>query len=114
MSGGCRVNNSLTLNNKLTWNPHILKKLLRIRKCRKEYTYLVQLKCANIQLKDLVLYSMLHALNPLSIMELRAVFHHSLAKYLSNKLERLQKISIKIIYPSLKYEEALNICGVPT
>jgi hypothetical protein len=92
-----------------------IEEIITNSKMSKRIYYLVQLKCANIQLKDLVLYSMLHALNPLSIMELRAVFHHSLPKYLSNKLERLQKRSIKIlIYPSLKYEEALNICGVPT
>ncbi len=40
------------------------------------------------------------------------VFHYSLPKYLSQELERVQKRAFGIIYPHLKYEEALNLSGI--
>ncbi len=40
------------------------------------------------------------------------IFPYSLPKYLSQELERVQKRAFAIIYPHLKYEEALNRSGI--
>ena len=40
------------------------------------------------------------------------VFHDSLTQYLSDDLESIQKRAMKIIFPGITYNEALNITNV--
>ena len=42
------------------------------------------------------------------------VYHNSLPNYLSNDLEQLQKHSMQIIYPELRYTKALEKAGLQT
>ena len=42
------------------------------------------------------------------------VFHYSLPKYLSDEMERVQKRSLRIVYPSMHYNEALIESGLET
>ena len=42
------------------------------------------------------------------------VFHRALPGYLSEDLERLQKRALRIIYPSMSYNQALEFSGLPT
>ena len=37
------------------------------------------------------------------------VFHHSLPRYLSDDIERIQRSALRIIYPGLSYHEALDM-----
>ena len=37
---------------------------------------------------------------------------NSLPKYLSEEIERLQRRAMRIIYPELKYSDALNLSGL--
>ena len=45
---------------------------------------------------------------------LRSVFHRTLPGYLSEDLERLQKRALRIIYPGMSYNQALEFSGLPT
>ena len=42
------------------------------------------------------------------------VFHRALPGYLSEDLERLQKRALRIIYPGMSYNQALEFSGLPT
>ena len=42
------------------------------------------------------------------------VFHRALPSYLSEVLERLQKRAMRIIYPALSDNDALELTGLPT
>ena len=42
------------------------------------------------------------------------VFHGALPGYLSEYLERLQKRELRIIYPGMSYNQALEFSGLPT
>ena len=42
------------------------------------------------------------------------MFHHALPGYLSEDLERLQKRALRIIYPGMSYNQALEVSGLPT
>ena len=42
------------------------------------------------------------------------VFHRALPGYLSKDLERLQKRALRIIYPGMSYNQALEFSGLPT
>ena len=42
------------------------------------------------------------------------VFHRALTGYLSEDPERLQKRALRIIYPGLFYNQALEVSGLPT
>ena len=42
------------------------------------------------------------------------VFHRDLPGYLSEDLERLQKRALRIIYPGMSYNQALEFSGLPT
>lgn len=42
------------------------------------------------------------------------LFHRSLPKYLSEEIERIQRRAMRIIFPDLKYSEALVKAGIPT
>ena len=43
-----------------------------------------------------------------------AVFHRALSGYLSEDLERMQKRALRIIYPGMSYNQALEFSGLPT
>ena len=97
----------MTINNKLSWNLHIDEV---VKKVSKRIYYLIQLKRANIPLKDLVLFyvTCIRSIIDYGI----SVIYYSLPKYLCSELERLQKRVVRIICPNTNYEEALIICGL--
>ena len=72
--------------------------------------YLIQLKRANIPLKDLVLF---YVTCIRSVIDYgTSVIYYSLPKYLLSELERLQKRAMRIICPNTNYEDALITCGL--
>ena len=85
----------MTINNKLTWNLHIDEV---VKKVSKRIYYLIQLKRANIPLKDLVLFyvTCIRSVIDYGI----PVIYYSLPKYLGSELERLQKRAVRIICPN--------------
>ena len=40
--------------------------------------------------------------------------HYGLPQYLSDVIERIQKRALRIIYPELSYEDALDMLGLKT
>ena len=42
------------------------------------------------------------------------VFHNGLPEYLSDKLEKIQRRALRIIFPDLGYQEALKECNITT
>ena len=95
----------LTIQNDLKWNVHIDQ---TIKKARKRLFFLSQLKRAGISKSDLLtVYKSL--INP--VLNYGAeVFHAALPKYLSDDLEGIQKMALRIIAssPSSSYEELLQ------
>ena len=103
-SEGVTVNNVIyhgTPN--LSWNTHVNDV---IKKAAKRLYFLVQLNRAKVPCNDLGLFyitcvkSVLDYAIPL--------YYHSHPKYLVNELERVQKRALKIMCPSLSYDEALT------
>ena len=98
---------SMIISNKLTWNLHIDEV---VKKVSKRIYYLIQLKRANIPLKDLVL---LYITCIRSVIDYGIpVIYYSLPKYLRSELERLKKRAMRIICPNTNYEDALITCGL--
>ena len=97
----------MIINNKLTWNLHIDE---LFKKVSKRIYYLIQLKRANIPLKDLFSFyvTCIRSVIDYSIF----VICYSLPEYLCSELERLQKRAKRIICPNTNYEEALITCGL--
>ena len=92
----------MTINNKLTWNLHIDEV---VKKVSKRIYYLIQLKRANIPLKDVTrIRSVIDYGIP--------VIYYSLPKYLLSELQRLLKRAVRIICPNTNYEDALITCGL--
>ena len=97
----------LNISNNLTWNKHITE---LVKKASKRIYFLIQLKRAKIPIQELITFYITCIRSVLDYAV--PVFHYSLPKYLSQDLERVQKRVFGIIYPHLKYEEALNLSGI--
>ena len=73
---------------------------------------LVQLKRAKVPDREIVNFYTT-CIHP--ILEYAStVFHYSLPKYLSDEMERVQKRALRIVYPSMHYNEALIESGLET
>ena len=81
-----------------------------VKKASKRIYFLIQLKRAKISIQELITFYITCIRSVLDYAV--PVFHYSLPKYLSQDLERVQKRVFGIIYPHLKYEEALNLSGI--
>jgi hypothetical protein len=94
----------LIVSDSLQWNLHVVKKASKRLHC------LVQLKRANVLEADIV-NCYCTCITPTLEFVLQ-VFYHSLPKYLSDDLERVQKRSLAIIYRGLPYSESLRQSGL--
>ena len=97
----------LTVSNNLKWNKHVDEVII---KARMRLYFLSQLKKSNIAIKELLQFY-ITCIRP--VMEYASpVFHDSLTQYLSDDLKSIQKRAMKIIFPGITYNEALNITNV--
>ena len=93
----------------LKWNVHILE-LVKKASCR--LYFLRQLKRSQVTPEELML---LYITCIRSILEYACpVFYRALPGYLSEDLERLQKRALRIIYPGMLCNQALEVSGLPT
>ena len=98
----------VTISHNLLWNNHITE---IVKKAAKRLYFLVQLKRAKVPFSDLVLF---YTTCVRSILTYAVpVFHYALTKYLKVELERIQKRALAIICPSIAYNDALVLLGIP-
>ena len=93
----------ITITSDLSWNTHVNDV---IKKAAKRLYFLVQLKRAKVPCNDLGLFYITCVRSVLDYAI--PVYYYSLPKYLVNELERVQKRALKIMCPSLSYDEALT------
>ena len=93
----------ITITSDLSWNTHVNDVT---KKAAKRLYLLVQLKRAKVPCNDLGLFYITCVRSVLDYAI--PVYYYSLPKYLVNELERVQKRALKIMYPSLSYDEALT------
>ena len=99
----------LNISSDLKWNVHVLE-LVQKASCR--FYFLRQLKTSQVTPEKLILF---YITCIRSILEYACpVFHRALPGYLSEDLERLQKRALRIIYPGMSYNQALEFSGLPT
>jgi hypothetical protein len=99
----------LTINNKLTWQPHIDEV---VKKFSKRLYFLKQLKRANVPCKDLATF---YTSCVRSVMDYAIpVFYYAPPQYLQNDLKRLEKRDVAIIMPEENYSDTLNLVGIPS
>ena len=99
----------LNISNDLKWNVHVLE---LVKKASCQLYFLRQLKRSQIMPAELILF---YITCIRSILEYACpVFHRALPGYLSEDLERLQKRALRIIYPGMSYNQALEFSGLPT
>lgn len=99
----------VTISNNLHWNDHINN---IIKKANKRLYFIVLLKRAKVPTKDIIMFYCT-CIRP--VLEYCApVFHHSLPKYLSDDLERVQKRVLSIVSPGESYQQNLEIFDLTT
>ena len=99
----------LTINNKLSWKPHIDEV---VKKVDKRLYFLKQLKRANVPCKDLATF---YTSCVRSVMDYAIpVFYYALPQYLHSDLERLERRAMAIIMPEENYSDTLNLLGIPS
>ena len=99
----------VTINRKLTWNDHIRE---MVKKAARKLYFLVQMKRFNIPAEDIIAYY--YACIRSVIDYTCPLFHHALPKYPRQELERIQKRALAIVYPGLKYGDALARASLET
>jgi hypothetical protein len=90
----------LTINNKLTWQPHIDEVVKKVSK------RLYFLKRANVPCIRSCVRSVMDYAIP--------VFYYAPPQYLQNDLKRLEKRDVAIIMPEENYSDTLNLVGIPS
>ena len=94
----------VSINNQLKWNDNVA---IIVKKASKRLYILRVLRRSGIPSADLL--SIYNALIR-SVFEYACeVWHTSLPQYLSNKIERVQKRALRILFPFTDYAEALSI-----
>ena len=97
------VNLGVTVSNNFLWNNHINEV---IRKSNKRLYSIIFLKRARLPDEDIILFYCT-CIRP--VLEYCApVFHHSLAKYLNDDLERVQKRVLFVSSPGNSYQQNLE------
>ncbi|CAB4035122.1 RNA-directed DNA polymerase from mobile element jockey, partial [Paramuricea clavata] len=94
----------LTINNHLKWNDNVA---IIVKKASKRLYILRVLRRSGIPPADLL--SIYNALIRSVLEYACSVWHTNLPQYLSNKIERVQKRALRILYPFTDYAEALSI-----
>ena len=99
----------VTISNDLKWNDHV--DTITSKAARRLYL-LSQLKRAGISPNDLLAFycSVIRSVLEFSCQ----LFHRSLPKYLSDDIERIQRLVLRIIFPSLSYCKAIDKAEIPT
>ena len=92
----------VNISSDLTWNHHIAEV---VKKASKRLFCLSQLKCAGLGPNELVQFYWT-CIRPITEYAC-PLFHDGLPVYLSHELEAVQKRTMRIIFPSLMYDEAL-------
>ena len=86
----------MTLRSDLRWNSHVHN---IISKCSKRLYLLIQLKQANVAKKDILQF---YKSCIRSVLEYAAIiFHHSIPKYLSEDIERIQRRALSYTRTSI-------------
>ena len=99
----------LNISSDLKWNVHVLE---LVKKASCWLYFLRQLKRSQVTPEELMLF---YITCIRSILEYASpVFHRALPGYLGEDLERLQKRALRIIYPGMSYNQALEFSGLPT
>ena len=99
----------LTLSSDLKCNNHITE---LIKKVNKPLYFLVLLRRAGVPSKDVINF---YCTTIRPVLEYSAqCFHHSLPRYLSEDIERVQKRAMSIICPGLPYRDCLARFGLST
>ena len=99
----------MVLTDYLKWNTHVDK---ITTKASQRIYLLKQLKQSGLDESDLICF---YVACIRSVLEYACqVFHYCLPQYLSDKLERIQKRSMNIIFPGLTYEHALELSTTHT
>ena len=92
----------LTISNDLRWNLHVSES---IKKANKRLYFLIMLKRASIPLEDIKNF---YCTTIRPVLEYGSpVYHHALPQYLSDQIERVQKIALAIINPGVSYDTNL-------
>ena len=94
----------LNVSDNLKWNYHVEE---IVKKASKRLYFLTQLKRSKVGSAKLVQFykSCIRSL-------VEYACHDSLPGYLSNDLERIQRLAMHIIYPSKSYEQAISTAGL--
>ena len=99
----------ITISADLTWNDHIE---AIVKKASKRVYMLYQLKRSGVAETDIVtIYTTV--VRPVVEYSCQ-VWHTSLPKYLSNKLESIQKRALRVAFPGQPYEDILQRTGLTT
>ena len=99
----------VTISADLSWNAHVE---TIITKARKRVFIIYQLKRACISQTDLIIIYVT-VIRP--VLEYACpVWHTSLANYLSNSIDAIQKKCMRTIFPGYAYDEALLMTDLPT
>ena len=99
----------LNISSDLRWNCHVSEISWKFTS---RLYFLRQLKRANIPTKDLLRFY-ITCVRPVAEYAC-PVFHNALQAYLSAELEKLQKRSMRIIFPFMPYKVALATAGLPS
>ena len=93
----------------LKWNEHVT---YIVKKSSRRLYMLRLLKRGNADKKTLIT---VHRTCIGPILEYcNQIWHFNIPEYLSNDIERIQRRALKIIHPSLSYNEALVVCNMST
>lgn len=98
----------VTMSSDLKWNNHIVD---CIKKANKRLYFVALLKRARVPSNDIVNFYCT-TIRPV-LDYCTPVFHHTLAAYLNNDIERIQKRVLSIISPHMSYRECLDSLGLP-
>ena len=97
----------MIISHDLKWNMHTSE---LSRKCSSCLCFLRQLKRSGVIPNELVLF---HVTCIRPVLEYASpVFHRSLPNYVSEDLERIQRRTLRIMYPDLSYRVALETAGL--
>ena len=97
------------LSSDLKWNEHVA---YIVKKSLRRLYMLRFLKRANADKKTLITVYRT-CIRPI-LEYCNQIWHFNTPEYLSNDIERIQRRALKIIHPSLSYNEALVVCNMST
>ena len=95
------------LSSDLKWNEHVA---YIVKKSSRRLHMLRLLKRANADKKTLITVYRT-CIRPI-LEYCNQIWHFNIPEYLSNDIERIQRRALKIIHPSLSYNEALVVCNM--